>query len=566
MPLETDEYMNKALLCEVASPETCMMNALDNLSLRGKLFLLSGLSCGVLLFAIAFALYEVRLIEREVGAIGRHDLPGLQAAGAMGEWRLRYRVRSLEFMMASGGAETERMTASLDQLHQGFMKEIAGYRTRQISERERALLDAVERSVLGYHEVVQQARDLLARGDRNGADTLRRTVWVQRADAARDTVAELIAYNRAAAEGNVGDVAAEVRAAFIGGLSAAAIGLAVAITLTLVFAGRMSGRLRAAVSGTQQIATGDLRAALPEPSADEIGDLVRAMRDMQSSLRETIALSRDGAGQVGDSATSLLEASRQVSEGASAQSQAASSIAANVEELTVSISHVSDRTSDASRVAAESGAGATAGKQSMERLVAGMREVEQVVGDAATRITGLEAQSAKISHIVAVIREIAEQTNLLALNAAIEAARAGEQGRGFAVVADEVRKLAERTATSTEEITGMVASVQAGTKEAVAGIERGVQVVRRSSAEAVETGGTIGRLHELSGEVAGIVSELDLALREQATASSEVARRVEDIALRAEQSSSATRSIVVAAQEMEGVAAQMRRQVERFKV
>ena len=542
------------------------MNALDNLSLRGKLFLLSGLSCGVLLFAIAFALYEVRLIEREVDTIGHHDLPGLQAAGAMGEWRLRYRVRSLEFMMATGAAETERMTASLDQLHQGFMKEIAGYRTRQISERERTLLDAVERSVLGYHEVVQQARDLLARGDRNGADTLRRTVWVQRADAARDTVAELIAYNRAAAEGNVGDVAAEVRAAFIGGLSAAAIGLAVAITLTLVFAGRMSGRLRAAVSGTQQIATGDLRAALPEPSADEIGDLVRAMRDMQSSLRETIALSRDGAGQVGDSATSLLEASRQVSEGASAQSQAASSIAANVEELTVSISHVSDRTSDASRVAAESGAGATAGKQSMERLVAGMREVEQVVGDAATRITGLEAQSAKISHIVAVIREIAEQTNLLALNAAIEAARAGEQGRGFAVVADEVRKLAERTATSTEEITGMVASVQAGTKEAVAGIERGVQVVRRSSAEAVETGGTIGRLHELSGEVAGIVSELDLALREQATASSEVARRVEDIALRAEQSSSATSSIVVAAQEMEGVAAQMRRQVERFKV
>ena len=543
-----------------------MMNALDNLSLRGKLFLLSGLSCGVLLFAIAFALYEVRLIEREVDTIGHHDLPGLQAAGAMGEWRLRYRVRSLEFMMATGAAETERMTASLDQLHQGFMKEIAGYRTRQISERERTLLDAVERSVLGYHEVVQQARDLLARGDRNGADTLRRTVWVQRADAARDTVAELIAYNRAAAEGNVGEVTAEVRTAFIGGLSAAAIGLAVAITLTLVFAGRMSGRLRAAVSGTQQIAAGDLRAALPEPSADEIGDLVRAMRDMQSSLRETIALSRDGAGQVGDSATSLLEASRQVSEGASAQSQAASSIAANVEELTVSISHVSDRTSDASRVAAESGAGATAGKQSMERLVAGMREVEQVVGDAATRITGLEAQSAKISHIVAVIREIAEQTNLLALNAAIEAARAGEQGRGFAVVADEVRKLAERTATSTEEITGMVASVQAGTKEAVAGIERGVQVVRRSSAEAVQTGGTIGRLHELSGEVAGIVSELDLALREQATASSEVARRVEDIALRAEQSSSATSSIVVAAQEMEGVAAQMRRQVERFKV
>lgn len=113
------------------------MNALDNLSLRGKLFLLSGLSCGVLLFAIAFALYEVRLIEREVDTIGHHDLPGLQAAGAMGEWRLRYRVRSLEFMMATGTAETERMTASLDQLHQGFMKEIAGYRTRQISERER---------------------------------------------------------------------------------------------------------------------------------------------------------------------------------------------------------------------------------------------------------------------------------------------------------------------------------------------------------------------------------------------------------------------------------------------
>lgn len=542
------------------------MNSLDNLSLRAKLFLLSGLTGGVLLFAIAFLLYEVRLIERDVRNIAEDDLPGLQAAAAMSQWRLRYRVRSLEFMMPAPAAETERMVASLDQLHQGLMQEIAGYRTRPMSERERGLVDTVERSVLGYHEVVQQAREMIERFDYDSAHQLRRTVWVEQANAVRDAVDELVAYNRSSADASALNATALVREAFFAGVIAAAIGGVLAIVLTLVFSARMSGRLRAAVGGVQQIAAGDLRAALPEPSADEVGDLVRAMREMQTSLRDTISVTRDGAGQVADSALSLRDAARQVSEGAAAQSEAASSIAANVEELTVSISHVSERTSDASRAAAESGAGASAGKQSMERLVAGMREVEQVVGDAATRIAGLEAQSERISHIVAVIREIAEQTNLLALNAAIEAARAGEQGRGFAVVADEVRKLAERTAQSTEEITGMVGSVQLSTKEAVAGIGKGVEVVKRSSKEAAETGDTIARLQALAGEVAGIVSELDVALREQSAASSEVARRVEDIAQRADQSSSATRCTVDSAQELERLAAEMRQQVGRFKV
>ena len=542
------------------------MTALDNLSLRAKLFLLSGLTGAVLLLAIAFLLFQVRQIEHEVRNIGEDDLPGLQAAAAMSQWRLRYRVRSLEFMMPAPAAETERMAASLDQLHQGLMQEIAGYRSRPMSDRERTLVDAVERSVLGYHEVVQQAREMIARFDYDSAHQLRRTIWVERADAVRDAVDELVVYNRSSADASALNATELVRESFFAGVIAAAIGLALAIVLALGFSARISGRLRAAVGGVQQIAAGDLRAALPQPSGDEVGDLVRAMREMQTSLRDTISVTRDGAGKVADSAASLRDTSRQVSEGASAQSEAASSIAANVEELTVSISHVSERTSDASRVAAESGAGASAGKESMDRLVVGMREVEKVVGDAATRIAGLETQSEKISRIVAVIREIAEQTNLLALNAAIEAARAGEQGRGFAVVADEVRKLAERTAQSTEEITSMVGSVQVSTKEAVAGIEKGVEFVKRSSKDAVETGDTIARLQELAGEVAGIVSELDVALREQSAASTEVARRVEDIAQRADESSNATRRTVDAAHELERLADHMRQQVDRFKV
>ena len=542
------------------------MKFIDNLSLRAKLFLLSGLTGAVLTLAIVYILSEVRQISHDTTQITAEDLPALQQAAALSQLRLRYRVRSLEFLLPDPPENAERITRSLESLNNELMAEIEAYRPFIRSPAEQAMLEQIIRSVTAYHQSVGQAREMVGRFDMESAQQLRRTVWVEHANAVRDAIDALVEYNRERADAAASSVDTNVDQALRGGIIVAMLGVALGIALTLLFAARMSGRLRETVTAVQEIASGNLQSKLPEPSHDEVGALIRSVGEMQGSLRETITLSRDSAHRLAESAKQLTQSANEVSEGAAAQSDAASNIAANVEELTVSISHVSERTTDASRIAGESGESARDGKRTVDRLVAGMREVESVVGDAATRIGGLQEQSEKISRIVAVIREIAEQTNLLALNAAIEAARAGEQGRGFAVVADEVRKLSERTAQSTEEIAQMVEGVQHSTHEAVSGIERGVEAVRTSSEEATQTGDTINRLQELAQQVADIVTELDSALREQSMASSEVARRVEQIAERAEESSSATRQSVESAQALDALADEMLRLVQRFKV
>ena len=328
----------------------------------------------------------------------------------------------------------------------------------------------------------------------------------------------------------------------------------------------MSARLAATVDGARQIAKGDLTAQLPSGSEDEVGKLIYAMNEMQTALRsamkETAASARDILG----SSKSLNEAVSQMDKSASIQSSAASAIAANVEQLTVSINIVADNTGEAARVAHESDAQAGNGHTAIEQLVQQINEVANVVRMAADQIAQLKTDSEKISDIVSVIKDIADQTNLLALNAAIEAARAGEAGRGFAVVADEVRKLSERTALSTGEISQMVGAIQRSTGDVVAGVGRGVELVGSSVAFARQAGDAIARLREMAQRVAELVGDVDGALREQSAVSTEVAKKIEDIATQAEEASAIAHETSRAAESMASTAQGMEAMVSRFRV
>ena len=208
----------------------------------------------------------------------------------------------------------------------------------------------------------------------------------------------------------------------------------------------------------------------------------------------------------------------------------------------LSFSGLSEQLSDDAAMVHTAASESDANRAAFEKIAGNLHAMFERISVAGNSVEGLSRSAGEIGGIVQLIKEIAEQTNLLALNAAIEAARAGEQGRGFAVVADEVRNLAARTANSTREISEMVKSIQQGTAGAVEGMERGVERVNAGVARAEKAGEAMARIRQAAEQVQATVAEISHALREQSSASTEIAQQVEMIARMAEENGLAVAS------------------------
>ena len=310
----------------------------------------------------------------------------------------------------------------------------------------------------------------------------------------------------------------------------------------------------------------DLTARVPVRRDDEIGKMGVALNRLLDRLQANLKTVAQMAGHLSQSADNLSEASRQVADSSEAQSSAASSMAAGVEELTVSINHVGDRATHTRERVAYAGKLATEGEGVVVKTVEDIDAIALSVSSSAELINRLETQSREIASVVNVIKEVAEQTNLLALNAAIEAARAGEQGRGFAVVADEVRKLAERTGNSTREITDTISVMRDGAQAASSAMMNAVEQVTASVSRASGACDMIRKIGEGSREAVGMVSEITDAIHEQSASSTSVAQSVERIAQMAEQSTAAAQGSADTAQQLNTLAQEMRLITDQYKL
>ena len=351
---------------------------------------------------------------------------------------------------------------------------------------------------------------------------------------------------------------------------AAALGLLIlVIGFVYFFVNRsVSGPLEKLSHSLAHIAEGDgdLTRRLEVLRQDEIGKTSQIFNTFMDKLQRIMREVKDSTDQVLVTARQLATASQELTMSSNHQSEATGAMAAAIEEITVSIANVADNARHAHEMASEAGALSSEGANAVRGAVGEMNKISASVGDSKQMILDLEDKSHQISNIVKVIKEIADQTNLLALNAAIEAARAGEQGRGFAVVADEVRKLAERTTASTQEIGMMIAAIQQGTQGSVQGMELSSGQVQEGVQMAARSGDSMTRIETGTGRVQDAVNEISSALAEQSAAANQLAREVERIAQMSEKNGLSANQSSQAATHLEAMASALKTSVDHFKV
>ena len=317
---------------------------------------------------------------------------------------------------------------------------------------------------------------------------------------------------------------------------------------------------------SKQLAAGDLSVRARPRTRDEMRTIVNSFNAMAETFSALLGRVRTGAGDVLTASGQLSASARQIAQASEQQNAAAANMAASVQQMTVGVDHIAKNAQNAAEVTRGSGKLAAEGGRMVGEVIKEIENIAAGVRESAGLIEELGGRSEQISTIVAVIRDIADQTNLLALNAAIEAARAGEAGRGFAVVADEVRKLAERTAKSTREITEMVAAIQSGSRSAVSNMHAGVERVDRGVATTRQAGATMGQITDGATQVVNTVNEISESLREQSAASIELARNVEEIARMSEQNNVAVAENVATAGQLQQLAEALQTEVSHFRV
>ncbi len=305
----------------------------------------------------------------------------------------------------------------------------------------------------------------------------------------------------------------------------------------------LADNVQTILHSVERLAEGDLTQKVYSDSDDDIRRLFDGYNTAVENMRIMLAQVVEAVQETAESSGNIYFTTEQTMNDIREQSEQTRNVAAAMEEMTIVISENTRQASLAAHQASQASDDARRSGSVIQGMIRNVGEVSNVVQESAKRIEALGQSSEQIGEIVSVIDEIADQTNLLALNAAIEAARAGEQGRGFAVVADEVRKLAERTQKATKEIGSMIRSIQTNTSEVVSTMNKGTKLVQESGSLAGQTSDALNEIIAKTTDVSDIVSQLASASEEQAATSNDVARSIEAISTSADRSANAAAMI-----------------------
>ncbi|MBI1939659.1 MAG: MCP four helix bundle domain-containing protein [Ignavibacteriales bacterium] len=316
-----------------------------------------------------------------------------------------------------------------------------------------------------------------------------------------------------------------------------------------------------------KLSEGDLTVELNDLKTNDVVDkLFNGFNSVVKNIRNMITNVSEAVSAAASASTQISSSTEEMAAGAQEQSSQASEVAAGVEQMTSTILQTTKNASTAAENAKSAGATARDGGKIVEDTIEGMNRIAHVVAHAAETVQKLGSSSDQIGEIVQVIDDIADQTNLLALNAAIEAARAGEQGRGFAVVADEVRKLAERTTKATKEIAQMIKQIQNETSGAVDSMKKGNEEVGKGKVLAEQAGTALRNIIKGSDQVVDVALQVATASEEQSSVAEQISKNIESISAVTQQSASGTQQIARAAEDLNRLTEKLQQLVNQFNI
>ena len=472
-----------------------------------------------------------------------------------------------------GATASNAPQASRDQILQSMEanradseKAFALYRTTPLADDERAAGDRMERDWPAYQAQIQRVLAALQTGDVDGARNLINTDLQQSYRTILDELTVMVeSNNRQIVEGGQQASATERSATTV-----LYIGIVLAFLAAMllgVFISRLISRpIAQAVVSAQAIARGDLTHQVRSEAADETGQLLNALGDMQQSLKGTLQQIADASNQLASAAEELNAVTEDSSRGLLRQNDEIQQAATAVTEMTSAVEEVARNAMSTSEASRSASAQAGEGLGQARHAVSAVDDATREIDTSTTIVEQLATQLRDIGKVLDVIRGIAEQTNLLALNAAIEAARAGEQGRGFAVVADEVRALAARTQASTGEIEGMINAVQASSDQAVVAMGKSQTLVATTQTLARATGDALEQIAVGIGQINDRNLVIASACEEQANVAREVDRNLLNIQDLSTQTATGAQQTSASAQDLSRLAVSFNELVRRFKL
>ncbi|MGL5995978.1 MAG: methyl-accepting chemotaxis protein [Pseudomonas proteolytica] len=540
--------------------------SLRNLNIAPRAFLGFAFIALLVIVLGVFAVNRMTLIRQAALDMGANQLPSVGYLANMTENVLRLRILSFRVLVNREPAALQDAQTRIGVLVDKARQAQAGYAAMPAGAEEAALYKTFAATLDNY--LIAQA-EMLALSQQNKVEEMRALINSRIKDGTDrmgEQLNQLIAINAADAKQAGEDAGRSYSDAISGIIVVSVVAALMTVLLAWLLTRSIVTPLRKAVAAAETISSGDLSKAIEDDGQDEPARLIGALATMQNNLRQTIQHIAGSATQLASAAEELSAVTEEASKGLQQQNNEIDQAATAVNEMTAAVEEVARNAVSTSEASTQSNQAAREGRDRVVETVGAIQTMTQDVQNTSVLIEGLATQGRDIGKVLDVIRAIAEQTNLLALNAAIEAARAGEAGRGFAVVADEVRALAHRTQQSTQEIEKMVAGIQNGTGEAVQSMQQSNQRTQ-STLEMARAAGVA--LEQITQSIS-LINERNLVIasasEEQAQVSREVDRNLVNIRDLATQSAAGANQTSAASHELSRLAVDLNGMVARFVI